>query len=80
MCRKSPPFAPVEAEAGTSSCTGEDLRQIERGVAVSDPTYMEPEVRELEGGNSIQFQKNIAYSTHIQHFQLQKNISYGTHI
>jgi hypothetical protein len=63
VCKCHPKFTPGGAETGTSAGgEGQEYEQVDVGVAVSDPTYMEVGDRK-GGGNTFQLQ---AYASTIQ--------------
>jgi hypothetical protein len=62
VCKCHPKFTPGGAETGGE---GQEYEQMDVGVAVSDPTYMEVGDRE-GGGNTFQLQENEAYATTTQ--------------
>ena len=71
VCKCHPKFTPGGAETGTSAGgEGQVYEQVdggERGVAVSDPTYMEVGAGGGGGGgggNTFQLKENEAYVTH----------------
>jgi hypothetical protein len=65
VCKCHPKFTPGGAETGTSAGgEGQEYEQVDVGVAVSDPTYME--VGDRKGGNTFQLQENEAYASTTQ--------------
>ena len=70
VCKCHPKFTPGGAETGTSAGgEGQVYEQVDggeaRGVAVSDPTYMEVGAGGGGGGgNTFQLKENEAYAVH----------------
>ena len=72
VCKCHPKFTPGGAETGTSAGgEGQVYEQVDGGVAMSDPTYMEIGAGGggggRGGGNTFQLKENEAYATHTQH-------------
>ena len=66
VCKCHPKFKPGRAETGLETSAGGEeqvYEQVDGGVAVSDPTYMEVGAgRE----NTFQFKENEAYAMHVK--------------
>ena len=69
VCKCHPKFTPGGAETGTSAGgEGQEYEEVDggkRGVAVSDPTYMEVGEVERGGTCTIQLMENKAYASRV---------------
>ena len=63
VCKCQPKFTPGGAEMGTSAGgEGQEYEEVDGGVALNDPTYMEVDGRG-GGGNMFQLKQNEAYAS-----------------